>query len=56
VGAAADADRAKWRDSVAAFQVVQGLPADGRAGPLTLMQLNRVAGVDEPRLAGTETR
>jgi general secretion pathway protein A len=33
-----------------AFQTAQGLPADGRPGPLTYMQLNRVAGVDEPRL------
>jgi general secretion pathway protein A len=29
---------------------MQGLPSDGRAGPLTLMQLNRQAGVEEPRL------
>ncbi|MFN9747595.1 MAG: ExeA family protein [Betaproteobacteria bacterium] len=35
---------------VAAFQLLQGLPVDGQAGPLTLMQLSRVAGVDEPRL------
>ena len=33
-----------------AFQLAQGLPADGRLGPMTFMQLNRVAGVDEPRL------
>ena len=35
---------------VAAFQRSQGLRADGRAGPITLMQLNRVVGIDEPRL------
>jgi general secretion pathway protein A len=35
---------------VAAFQLLHGLPVDGQAGPLTLMQLARVAGVDEPRL------
>ena len=35
---------------VAAFQLLQGLPVDGKAGPLTLMQLSRAAGVDEPRL------
>jgi general secretion pathway protein A len=35
---------------VAAFQVAQGLPPDGLAGPLTLMLLNRATGVDEPRL------
>jgi general secretion pathway protein A len=38
------------RDQVAAFQIVQGLPADGVPQALTLMQLNRAAGVDEPRL------
>jgi general secretion pathway protein A len=37
---------------VAAFQLLQGLPVDGRAGPLTMMQLSRLAGVDEPRLEG----
>ena len=35
---------------VSAFQLVQGLKPDGLAGPITLMQLNRAAGVDEPRL------
>lgn len=41
---------------VAAFQRAQGLKPDGIAGPTTFMQLNRVSGVDEPRLsaAGTE--
>lgn len=38
---------------VAAFQKIQGLRSDGRAGPITVMQLNRAAGVDEPRLATT---
>ncbi len=38
---------------VAAFQVAQGLPVDGLAGALTLMQLNRASGVDEPRLAAS---
>ncbi|MCM2252555.1 MAG: peptidoglycan-binding protein, partial [Ramlibacter sp.] len=32
------------------FQLAQGLVADGQVGPMTYMQLNRVAGVDEPRL------
>lgn len=36
---------------IRAFQVAQGLPVDGKPGPMTFMQLNRVAGVDEPRLA-----
>lgn len=34
-----------------AFQRAHGLRADGRAGPLTLMQLSRATGGDEPRLA-----
>jgi len=37
-----------------AFQVSQGLDADGVAGPLTFMQLNRATGVDEPLLQTTE--
>jgi general secretion pathway protein A len=32
------------------FQLAHGLEPDGLVGPLTLMQLNRVSGVDEPRL------
>lgn len=43
-------DAAAQRARIAAFQRAQGLSADGRAGPLTLMQLNRAAGVSEPRL------
>jgi general secretion pathway protein A len=35
-----------------AFQRAQGLEPDGLAGPVTLMQLNRATGVDEPRLQG----
>ena len=35
---------------VDAFQVSQGLTADGVVGPTTFMQLNRATGVDEPRL------
>jgi general secretion pathway protein A len=35
---------------LASFQVAWGLTADGVAGPTTFMQLNRAAGVDEPRL------
>jgi general secretion pathway protein A len=33
-----------------AFQLAQGLNPDGVAGPLTLMQLNRLSGIEEPRL------
>jgi len=35
---------------VVAFQVAHGLKPDGLAGPMTLMQINRASGVDEPRL------
>lgn len=38
------------RARIRSFQVAQGLPADGVLGPMTLMQLNRAAKVDEPRL------
>jgi general secretion pathway protein A len=41
---------AALRSRVLAFQLAQGLPADGRPGPMTFMQLNRAAGVEEPRL------
>jgi general secretion pathway protein A len=43
-------DPAALKSRVYAFQVAQGLKADGMAGPTTLMQLNRSLGVDEPRL------
>jgi len=33
-----------------AFQLAHGLTADGQPGPMTYMQLNRAAGVEEPRL------
>jgi len=36
---------------IVAFQNAQGLVADGLAGPSTLMQLNRIMGLDEPRLS-----
>ena len=38
------------RERLKGFQRAQGLVDDGLAGPLTLMQLNRAVGVDEPRL------
>lgn len=38
------------RTRVYAFQAAQALPLDGLAGPVTLMVLNRVTGVAEPRL------
>ena len=51
-----DAPARPWRDRVLAYQLLQGLPPDGRAGPLTLMHINRTAGVDEPRLAASTSR
>ena len=45
-----------WRQRLEAFQRAQGLRADGVPGPLTLMQLGRLAGLPDPRLnpsAGT---
>ena len=42
---------ASLRQRIAAFQAAEGLPADGMAGPRTLMHLNRATGVDEPRLS-----
>jgi general secretion pathway protein A len=47
--AAAPSDTA-LKSKIHAFQLAHGLNPDGRAGPITLMQLNRAAGVDEPRL------
>lgn len=41
---------AQLKTRLRAFQLAHGLAADGQPGPLTLMQLNRAAGVDEPRL------
>jgi general secretion pathway protein A len=35
---------------IVSFQLAQGLPPDGKAGPMTLMQLNRGIGLSEPRL------
>ena len=40
------------RARVYAFQLANGLAPDGQAGPMTLMQLNRATGVNEPRLTG----
>ena len=39
-------------ERVMSFQRAQGLSADGVAGAMTLMQLNRALGVAEPRLQG----
>ena len=44
---------AALRGRLYAFQMTQGLRPDGVAGPATFMQLNRAAGVDEPRLGAS---
>nr|MBA3774111.1 peptidoglycan-binding protein [Ramlibacter sp.] len=41
---------ASLKSELRAFQVSQGLEADGLPGPMTYMQLNRATGIDEPRL------
>jgi general secretion pathway protein A len=41
---------AALKSRVMAFQLAQGLKADGVPGATTFMQLNRATGVDEPRL------
>jgi general secretion pathway protein A len=43
-------DDASLKAGIHAFQLTQGLPSDGVAGPVTLMQLNRAIGIDEPHL------
>jgi general secretion pathway protein A len=47
---AASPNWAELSPRIQAFQASQGLQPDGRVGPITLMQLNRTAGVSEPRL------
>jgi general secretion pathway protein A len=49
-GAERPVQNAAFKARVRAFQVAQGLPADGLLGPLTFMQLNRTGGADEPDL------
>ncbi|WP_367067403.1 AAA family ATPase [Oryzisolibacter sp. LB2S] len=44
----------RLRARIHAFQLSQGLTPDGQAGPLTLMMLNRAAGVQEPRLRSND--
>jgi general secretion pathway protein A len=43
-------DAAALTAQLRSFQLAQGLVPDGQVGPMTFMQLNRVAGVEEPRL------
>jgi len=50
---AASAARPGWAElnrQFQAFQASQGLQPDGRIGPVTLMLLNKAAGIAEPRL------
>ena len=56
LGAAPAGGSAGLRERVSAFQLSQGLQPDGRPGPVTLMQLNRVAGLDEPHLGPARAR
>ena len=46
----APADEAALKARIFAFQLANDLEPDGLPGPLTLMQLNRAGGIDEPRL------
>jgi len=48
--AGADRESGSVRARLRNFQLAQGLSPDGVLGPLTFMQLNRSAGMDEPRL------
>lgn len=48
--AAKPPNEAALRARIYAFQLAHGLTPDGKAGPLTVMQLNRATGVDEPHL------
>ncbi|MES2785170.1 MAG: AAA family ATPase [Pseudomonadota bacterium] len=41
---------AQLKARLRSFQLANGLPADGLPGPMTYMQINRAAGIDEPRL------
>jgi general secretion pathway protein A len=42
---------APLKERIQAFQRAQGIRPDGRPGPMTLMQLGRATGADEPRLS-----
>lgn len=55
LGTAAEPASEPLTARVASFQVAQGLPPDGLAGPMTVMLLNRATGVDEPRLLAPPT-
>ncbi|MEY2655901.1 MAG: hypothetical protein RLZZ524_2929 [Pseudomonadota bacterium] len=41
---------ARLQARLQAFQLTQGLQPDGKAGPVTVMRLNQVVGIQEPRL------
>lgn len=47
---------ATMRQQLIDFQRAEGLVADGTAGPVTFMRLNRAAGVQEPRLEQSTQR
>jgi general secretion pathway protein A len=45
---------ATLREKVTRFQAAHGLTPVGKAGPTTFMQLNRLTGIDEPRLGDAD--
>ena len=49
------ASAASFDQKVRAFQTANGLDAEGIAGPITFMLINRAAGVAEPRLGAPAT-
>jgi general secretion pathway protein A len=51
LGSSQPAAAAPLAERIRLFQMAQGLAPDGRPGPVTLMRLNRSAGVAEPDLA-----
>jgi general secretion pathway protein A len=44
------AQEARLQARLQAFQLTQGLQPDGKVGPVTMMRLNQVVGIQEPRL------
>ena len=50
VGAPSTPDAGSLAANLANFQLSHGLEPDGRPGPLTLMRVNRLVGIEEPRL------
>jgi general secretion pathway protein A len=54
IGSASGKGKARAGDiagELRVFQAANGLPADGKPGPMTFMQANRASGIAEPRLS-----